>query len=135
MAYRVNFYDERAWGLVVSPISPADQLTYEFYLPEDEMVYWQVTSSNPPIVIKTEPFTAVVNDVIGLGSDPCQDQDGDGYGYHASLACTKPLQDCDDNNSNIHPRAEEICDDGVDNDCDGLVDLMSGLEDPDCETQ
>ncbi|MBR9676262.1 hypothetical protein GOV05_04595 [Candidatus Woesearchaeota archaeon] len=30
--------------------------------------------------------------------------------------------DCDDNNAYVNPDMEEICDDGLDNDCDGLVD-------------
>ena len=41
-----------------------------------------------------------------------QDADGDGYSIE---------NDCNDNNAEISPDAEEICD-GQDNDCDGLVD-------------
>jgi hypothetical protein len=47
------------------------------------------------------------------------DTDGDGY----------PLtEDCNDKNSRIFPGAIEICDDGIDNDCDGYVDC----DDEDC---
>jgi formylglycine-generating enzyme required for sulfatase activity len=39
------------------------------------------------------------------------DDDGDGF--------TENQGDCDDNNDSIYPSATEICDDGVDQDCDG----------------
>lgn len=54
-----------------------------------------------------------------------EDRDGDGYyaiapGFAAGDegACG---DDCDDTNSSVHPGATEHCD-GVDNDCDGVID-------------
>ena len=47
--------------------------------------------------------------------------DNDGDGYVAENECV-PGGDCDDNDDTIYPGAEEICGDGVDNNCDGQVD-------------
>lgn len=55
------------------------------------------------------------------------DLDGDGYGApgEGRLACSAPDdhvdndEDCDDSEWAISPDADEICDDRVDNDCDG----------------
>jgi len=48
----------------------------------------------------------------GDTAEPVVDADSDGF---------DETQDCDDSNSEIHPDADEVCD-GVDNDCDLLVD-------------
>ncbi|MCD6549828.1 right-handed parallel beta-helix repeat-containing protein [Candidatus Micrarchaeota archaeon] len=68
------------------------------------------------------------------------DTDGDGYGDPGSpyeTCSTTPPDgyvddntDCNDTNADIHPDAVEVCDDGVDNDCDGNVDC----EDDDCSS-
>jgi hypothetical protein len=53
-------------------------------------------------------------------SDPscfCADADGDGS---EDRGCGG--SDCDDADPAINPFAQEVCDDGVDNDCDGLLD-------------
>ena len=57
------------------------------------------------------------------------DADGDGYGDSASstVSCSAPIRtsavggDCDDSDVYVNPGASERCD-GVDNDCDGVVD-------------
>ena len=56
-----------------------------------------------------------------------RDADLDGYGDPevSTLACERPPgfladgSDCDDTADTAHPGAEEICNDGADNDCDG----------------
>jgi hypothetical protein len=59
------------------------------------------------------------------------DNDSDGYGNPAISVsnCTgAPLgyvisnTDCNDSNASIHPGALEVCGDGIDNDCNGLID-------------
>lgn len=50
----------------------------------------------------------------------CIDNDGDGW----SVDCG----DCNDDESTVNPGVIEVCDDGIDNDCDELIDL----DDPDC---
>lgn len=57
------------------------------------------------------------------------DLDGDGYGTGALVArCfvgpgeSEIAGDCDDTAPAVHPEAAEVCDAGVDDDCDGLAD-------------
>ena len=62
------------------------------------------------------------------------DRDHDFYGDAASptLACDPPPgnvlddQDCVDTDAAISPAAAEVCDDGIDNDCDGTMDEGCG---------
>ncbi|MFN7145022.1 MAG: putative metal-binding motif-containing protein, partial [Myxococcota bacterium] len=58
-----------------------------------------------------------------------QDFDGDGFGNGGvtDVGCDAPSgyvqngEDCDDNEPDAHPGADEVCD-GIDNDCDSTVD-------------
>ena len=79
------------------------------------------------------------NDCDGLtdGADPdcaptCIDNDGDGYGVCPNCGtangCTYNGDDCNDANTSVNPGASEVCNDGLDNDCDGDTDCF----DSDC---
>ncbi len=59
-----------------------------------------------------------------------QDQDGDGF-----LACPfgppsppPPIYDCDDSEAAIHSGAAEICDNAVDEDCNGIADITGDAD-------
>jgi len=71
----------------------------------------------------TDTDDCSVDFTVGDPLDPCWDGDGDGY---ADVACGG--DDCDDTDPAVNPGAPEICEGGVDDDCDGLVDA----EDPAC---
>jgi hypothetical protein len=56
------------------------------------------------------------------------DADGDGYGSDPAVAaCAAPVEhvplsgDCDDDATDVSPGASEICENGIDDDCDGLA--------------
>jgi hypothetical protein len=54
----------------------------------------------------------------------CTDSDGDGYSIEGG-SCG--AVDCDDTDPNINPGALEICDDGVDNNCNGTADSADAV--------
>ena len=67
-----------------------------------------------------------------------QDSDGDSYGnaaiYQSSCPNANPTgwvadsSDCDDTDSQTHPGAAEICNDGIDNNCSGQTTPCTGTE-------
>lgn len=83
----------------------------------------------------------VYNRPCSAGSTPLTwypDFDSDGYGdrFTPMVLCQQEASfvadgtDCDDANASVHPGATEVCDDGIDNDCDGYFDA----DDSDCKS-
>ncbi|MDD5109977.1 MAG: putative metal-binding motif-containing protein [Patescibacteria group bacterium] len=88
-------------------------------------VYLAAIYKDPlPVNLMTVNFNA--------GFAPCVDNDKDGFGNPGSGLCTwGGFTDCDDNDFNVRPWVPiEVCD-GKDNNCNGLVDELSGFADVD----
>jgi len=69
------------------------------------------------------------------------DDDGDGYGDTSSsrASCTQPSgyvgddSDCDDSDGDVNPGEDEVCLNGVDDDCDSTVDSCDALSASDAD--
>jgi len=87
--------------------------------------YWEGAdnnSVNPTTVTMSSNKTVTAFFKVKTPPTPvCTDSDGDGYYAFNSSYCTTG-NDCNDANATIHPNAVEICNDNIDNDCDGLID-------------
>jgi hypothetical protein len=82
------------------------------------------------------------NNCSGVADEGCagltltwyRDADGDGFGdpAHTAQSAAPPAgfvsnaSDCRDDLPAVHPGAAEVCDDGIDNDCDGQADCADG---------
>lgn len=103
---------------------------------------WSTGANGPQLTATAGIYQVTVTDANGReahgegtigvvsGTVYYADLDKDGFGNPANtlLSCTgAPVGfvsnslDCNDNNANIHPAANEVCD-GIDNNCDGTVD-------------
>ncbi len=68
----------------------------------------------------------VLSCFVFMGQSCCTDNDGDGY-YADGGDCG--VLDCNDSDSKINPGADEICSDGIDNDCDFDIDEQDCADD------
>ena len=79
-------------------------------------------SSCIPAGANTAPSIGLLDPEPTPPPTTCNDVDKDGYGDPADSTCTYAAKDCDDNNASVNPGAVENCTDGIDNDCDFLID-------------
>ncbi len=137
--------DGDGWGDLERPVSACDQppgtLGYAGDCDDDDAL------RNPEVV---ERCNEVDDDCDGFTDEDdavdaatfYTDGDGDGFGDASSpvTACAVPSGatetggDCDDAEPSVNPAAEEICEDGRDNDCDGTANtcrLLGELDDAD----
>jgi hypothetical protein len=63
--------------------------------------------------------TPDVRRISVLALQVCTDADGDGFSLEGDSCGAR---DCDDQDSTIHPDAIELCNDNIDNNCNGLTD-------------
>ena len=100
-------------SLVADPaISYVLHVTFSPTVADAEQASVMIVSS----AINSGPGNPFVITLTGAG---IVDNDGDGSPYGATY--TAPDADCNDEDPDINPDANEICD-GVDNDCDGGID-------------
>jgi len=101
-------YDGKAatsWGTTSAPVVPGETIELEF-------IIWDSSDGGGDALALFDDFQwMTVEQPAGC------DDDGDGY---IATSCGGG-SDCDDTNPAIHPGAAELLD-GLDNDCDGLVD-------------
>ncbi len=81
------------------------------------------TYSFGPFPNGTENFTITgvtetdcIKNISAVGDCTCQDDDMDGF--------SECEGDCDDNDPLVVPGGVEICGDGIDNNCDGIIDFI-----------
>ncbi|MCB9760885.1 MAG: hypothetical protein H6739_13690 [Alphaproteobacteria bacterium] len=106
------------FGVTPTPIYilPGDHETIRFgYIPSrntEERAEVTLVTSDPD----DEPIIVLMGNGCASSADPTWDADGDGF-YDCGL-------DCDDRYDTIYPDAAELAD-GLDNDCDGVIDERS----------
>jgi hypothetical protein len=129
----VGTYETGTWRVTgISPffaqVESGQVMTFTSLIPSSA-IDWAVTDTSVGTIDSDGVFTAlsagttrvilnvdgqdVDNSGVVLVINAGEDEDGDGF---------SSIVDCDDTDPDINPGADEICIDGIDNDCDGDVD-------------
>jgi len=111
--------DDGAGGGLLSQLLPIEDWTLA--QAEALLADWRLSFPDPETIRSEEFF--IIETAYDQHPTSCPDSDDDG---HRDEACG--WDDCDDTDPLVNPETKEACDNGIDDDCDGLVDG----EDPDC---
>jgi len=95
----------------------ASQITLETALGTETFEYFYVVTSDFPQIGRC--LKGNVSPDFENGTDPITGVDADGDGYLSQF-------ECNDNDANVNPSAEEIPNNGIDENCDGL-DIVSSI--------
>ena len=138
------------WALVVGCVAITDSELAERMDRDgdgDIAIQWGGTDCDDEDPARSDQATEICNGI----DDDCQggvddvqapegetfylDLDHDGAGGEAVQACSQPAEtvqtggDCDDEDAAVNPGVAEVCN-GIDDDCDGLVDFDDDLSEP-----
>ncbi len=109
-AQAVGYADDDCTQLTV-PLERSDAVDGEFTSPTST-VRLALGPAEPDAGVDAG-LDAGLDAGVDAGTDAGLDADGDGYPVGA---------DCDDTRSDVNPAAQELCGDGIDNDCDTRAD-------------
>jgi len=115
-----EYVDGSVWKSMSRKDVPGDGTSVDDWCTASTAINWDAG--------KTELGTPGAANVCDLPDSQCVDNDGDTYFAYNETNCPTG-NDCNDDNASINPDAVEVCDDGVDNDCDLAVDC----DDNDCD--